>query len=164
MGHVGSVHDQRVFRQSEVQNYLGDATKFPENCHLVGDSAYKLHENLLVPYRDNGHLTQRQRNFNFCHASARVVIERAFGLLKGRFRSLLTTFAMNRVDLIPIHVLACCILHNICLMRDDDLNFEINVEDDVFDVEYNIENVRNVVYAGVAKRENITETLRMRQV
>lgn len=76
-----------MFRLSEVQSYLGDELKFPEDCHLVGDSAYKLHENLLVPYRDNGHLTERERNYNFCHASARIVIERAFGLLKGRFRS-----------------------------------------------------------------------------
>ncbi|XP_071579325.1 putative nuclease HARBI1 [Temnothorax nylanderi] len=94
-GHVGSVHDQRVFRQSEVQHYLGDVTKFPQDSHLVGDSAYKLHENLLVPYRDNGHLTERQRNYNFCHSSARIVIERAFGLLKGRFRCLLTTLAVD---------------------------------------------------------------------
>lgn len=123
-GHVGSVHDQRVFRQSDVQNYLGDATKFPQDSHLVADLAYKLHDNLMIPYRDNGHLTRRQQNHNFCHASARIVIERAFALLKGRFQSLLTTFAMHRVDLIPIHILACCVLHNICLMRGDELDFD----------------------------------------
>lgn len=123
--------------------------------------AYKLHQNLLVPYRDNGHLTSRQRNYNFCHASARVVIERAFGLLKGRFRSLLTVFAMNRIDLIPIHILACCILHNICLMRGDDLNIEINENVEVINTVHNAENVHNV---GNAKRDLICETLRMRHV
>lgn len=148
-----------------MHSYLGDVTKFPQNSHLVGDSGYKLHENLLVPYRDNGHLTQRPRNYNFCHASARVVIERAFGLLKGRFRSLLTVFAMNRVDLIPTHVLACCILHNICLMRGDDLNFEINEdEEEVIDVAHHAENVNNLAHAGVAKRDLICETLRIRHV
>lgn len=74
-----------MFRQSEIQYYLGDETKFPQDSHLVGDLAYKLHENLLVPYRDNGHLTERQRNYNFCQSSARIAIERAFGILKGRF-------------------------------------------------------------------------------
>ncbi|XP_071579491.1 putative nuclease HARBI1 [Temnothorax nylanderi] len=97
VGHVGSVHDQRVFRLSEVQSYLGDVSKFPEESHLIGDLAYKLHENLLIPYRDNGHLTERQRNYNFVHSSARMAIERTFGLLKGRFRSLLTTLALDRV-------------------------------------------------------------------
>ncbi|CAI6374953.1 unnamed protein product [Macrosiphum euphorbiae] len=43
-GNVGSVHDQRVFRLSELKNYLDDATKFPNNTHLIGDSAYTLHE------------------------------------------------------------------------------------------------------------------------
>ncbi|GAB1860676.1 Putative nuclease HARBI1 [Camponotus japonicus] len=164
VGHVGSVHDQRVFRQSEVQNYLGNVTKFPQNSHLVGDLAYKLHENLLIPYRDNGHLTKRQSNYNFCHASARIVIERAFGLLKGRFRSLLTTFAMNRVDLIPIHILACCILHNICLMRGDELNFEINEDVEMIDVPDNAENVHDVAHTGTTKRDLICETLRIRHV
>lgn len=118
-GNVGSVHDQRVFRLSELKNYLGDATKF-YNSHLVGDAAYTLHEHLIVPYRDNGHLTQKQKNFNFCHSSARMVIERSFGFLKGRFRSLLTTLDMKRVDLIPKYIIACCVLHNICLLKNDE--------------------------------------------
>ncbi|XP_025987524.1 putative nuclease HARBI1 [Solenopsis invicta] len=162
-GHVGSVHDQRVFRQSEVQHYLGDVTKFPQDSHLVGDAAYKLHENLLVPYRDNGHLTERQRNYNFCHSSARIVIERAFGLLKERFRCLLTTLAMDRTDLIPMHILSCCVLHNICLMRGDELNFETN-DVELTDIADNVENVSAVSNAGVAKRDFICERLRMRHV
>jgi len=151
-----------VFRQSEVQDYMGNVIKFPQDSHLLGDSAYKLHENMLVPYRDNGHLTQRQRNYNFCHASARIAIERAFGLLKGRFRCLLTTLAMDRVDLIPMHILACCVLHNICLMRGDEIDLEINMEEAI-DVAGNIENVP-VAGAGAAKRDLICQTLRIRHV
>ncbi|KYM80573.1 hypothetical protein ALC53_08971, partial [Atta colombica] len=30
-----------IFRPSEVQSYLGDVSKFPDVCHLVGDQAYK---------------------------------------------------------------------------------------------------------------------------
>lgn len=62
-GNVDSVHDQRVFRLSELNGYLNDATKFPNNSHLIEDTAYTLHEHLLVPYRDNGHLTQKQIKF-----------------------------------------------------------------------------------------------------
>jgi len=110
-------NDQRVFGLSELKNYLDDTTKFPNNSHLIGDSAYTLHEHLMVPYRDNGHLTQKQKNFNFCHFSARMAIERSFGFLKGWFRSLLTTLDMKRVDLIPKYIMACCVLHNICLLK-----------------------------------------------
>ncbi|XP_012528095.1 putative nuclease HARBI1 [Monomorium pharaonis] len=162
VGHVGSVHDQRVFRQSEVQSYLGNATKFPQDSHLIDDSAYKLHQNMMIPYRDNGHLTHRQKNYNFCHASTRIVIERAFGLLKGRFRSLLTIFAMDRVDLIPVHILACCILHNICIMRGDEIDLELNMEETMDVIEDNAENVP--ACAGSAKRDMISKTLRIRHV
>jgi len=61
---------------SEVQSYLADVSKFPDECHLVGDQAYKLYENLLMPYRDNG-LTKRQRNYNFLHSSAKILKERS---------------------------------------------------------------------------------------
>ncbi|KAM0729406.1 hypothetical protein ACS0PU_004760 [Formica fusca] len=145
--------------------YLGDVSKFPQKCHLVGDLAYKLYENLLIPYRDNGHMTGRQRNYNFLHTSTTIVIETAFGLLKGRFRSLLTTLAMNRVDLIPMHILACYVLHNIYLMRGDDLNIEVDENVQEIDCAIgNNENMRNAVHAGVAKRDLIAEILRIRNV
>lgn len=49
----------------------------------------------------------------------RQVIERAFALLKGRFRRL-KYLHMTRADLIPYVILACCILHNICLESCED--------------------------------------------
>lgn len=52
-GHVGSIHDQRVFRLSEVNEYLQDPNKFPQDSHLVADSAYTLHTSVMAPYRDN---------------------------------------------------------------------------------------------------------------
>ncbi|KAJ1526584.1 hypothetical protein ONE63_008170 [Megalurothrips usitatus] len=128
VGHAGSLHDQRVFRLSPVQDFLDDENKFPDGCHLVGDSAYKLHENLMVPYRDNGHLTQRQKNFNFCLSSGRIAIERAFGLLKGRFRSLLHCLPMTDTAEVPDFVLACCVLHNLCILQGYELNETLTAE------------------------------------
>ncbi|XP_066596274.1 putative nuclease HARBI1 [Prorops nasuta] len=163
-GQVGSVHDQRVLRQSEIQNYLGDLEKFPNDSHIVGDSAYKLHENLLVPYRDNGHLTQRQKNYNFCHSSARICIERAFGLLKGRFRSLLNLFVMNRTDLIPMHILACCVLHNICIMQNDELHInDVNAADTHENYSLQSNNC-NVLQTAITKRDLICVRLQMRDI
>lgn len=146
-----------------MQSYLGDASKFPEDCHLVGDSAYKLHDNLLVPYRDNGHLTERERNYNFCHASARIAIERAFGLLKERFRNLLTTLAMNNVSFIPKHIIACCVLHNVCLMRGDELEIEIN-ENEVINEEANVEHYHDAANTETMKRNVICQRLRMKNI
>ena len=67
-----------------MYNYIDDPSKFPNDGHIIGDAAYTNNEH-LVPYRDNGHLTVKQKHFNFCHSSARMAIERSFGLLKGRF-------------------------------------------------------------------------------
>ncbi|KAJ8913982.1 hypothetical protein NQ315_008974 [Exocentrus adspersus] len=159
--HVGSVHDQRVFRLSEVYGYLGDAEKFPEDSHLIGDSAYKLHENLLVPYRDNGHLTERQRNYNFCHSSARMAIERSFGTLKGRFCSLLTVLPMRKIDSIPAHIIACLVLHNICSFRGDDLLITLN-EGDADNIPRNVNMRHDVAQVGVAKRDLICQRLLIR--
>lgn len=121
MGHPGSVHDQRIFRQSEVATYLNNDEKFPFDSHLVGDSAYVLHEHLLVPFKDNGHLSTAQKYYNFCQSSARVVVERCFALLKGRLRSLMHCLPMTRVDLMAEYIVACCVVHNICILNRDEL-------------------------------------------
>ncbi|KYN27563.1 Putative nuclease HARBI1, partial [Trachymyrmex cornetzi] len=116
VGHPGSVHDQRIFRQSEVATYLNN-----EDSHLVGDCAYALHEHLLVPYKDNGHLSAAQKHYNFCQFSARVVVERYFDLLKTRLRSLVHCLPMTRIDLMAEYIVACCVIHNICILNKDEL-------------------------------------------
>ena len=89
-GYPGSVHDARLLRNSPLyqdvqQNILN---LFPHDTHLIGDPAYPLDSWLLVAYRDNGHLTAVQKKFNLKLSMTRSVIERAFALLKGRFRRL----------------------------------------------------------------------------
>lgn len=56
--------------------------------------------------------------FNLKISQTRQTIERSFALLFGRFRGL-KYLDMYRVDLIPATVLACCVLHNICLNSCD---------------------------------------------
>ncbi|XP_018318359.1 putative nuclease HARBI1 [Mycetomoellerius zeteki] len=120
-GHPDSVHDQRVFRQSEVANYLNDEEKFLGDSHILGDAVYEIHQHLLTPFRDNGHLTVSQNNYNYRHSVARVIIERGIGLLKGRMRSLLHCLPMSKVDLMAEYVIACCVIHNICILRNDEI-------------------------------------------
>lgn len=124
-GYPGSVHDQRVFRCSEVANFLNDERKFPADSHILGDAAYALHQHLLTPVRDNGHLTNRQNNYNYRHSAARIAVERCIGLLKGRMRSLLHCLPMSRVDLMAEYIVACCAIHNICTLREDEIDIVI---------------------------------------
>lgn len=79
------MHDQRVFRLSEVQEWLGNPEEFPEDCHILGDAAYKLHQNVIVPYRDNGHLTARQKTSISVIPQEELQLKELLGFLKQDF-------------------------------------------------------------------------------
>ena len=67
----------------------------------------------MKPYADRGSLSEQEKLFNVALSQSRVVVENAFGRLKGRFRCLskrLDTSVQNAV----IITSACCILHNFC--------------------------------------------------
>jgi len=66
-GYAESVHDARIFRNSPLADFIQRPNEyFPLNFHLIGDAAYILHPHVIVPFRDNGHLTARQKNFDYC--------------------------------------------------------------------------------------------------
>jgi len=88
-----------------------------DNYHLLGDSAYSCLKGLMVPYRDNGHLTRAQRTFNRKLSSCRVIIENAFGCLKQRFRQLYHLKLRDIVRIVGV-IHACCVLHNMANERD----------------------------------------------
>lgn len=100
----------------------------PEKSFIVGDSAYACDKFIVVPFKDNAHLTKEQKRFNYCVSSVRVVVEQAFGILKSKFRRLFY-LNMKRIDQVPSVLMTACILHNICLSNGDDKTYppEISV-------------------------------------
>ena len=121
-GWPGSVHDARVLTNSDlfvwIQSNPGDM--FPmQGTHILGDAAYPLNTWLLTPYKDYGHMQQEDRNYNYCYSATRMVIERAFSLLKERWRRM-KFVDVTRVKEIPTMIIASCVLHNICLSHDKD--------------------------------------------
>ena len=129
-GEVGSVHDARMLRRSPLFMRLEENSEveFPNSGHVLGDLAYPLKTNLLVGFKNNGRLTARHHKFNRTLSSARSAIERAFAILKSRFRRLKYLDMTNTND-IPHVIIACCILHNICLLNGD-TDIEIDGDDD----------------------------------
>lgn len=125
VGWPGSVHDARVFRNSPVFNALTEnpASVCPSGSFLLGDAAYPLTPNMLTPFKDTGKLSKEEVHYNFCHSSTRMSIERAFGLLKGRFQRLKKLNVACPAKRTRVVVVAC-ILHNICLLGDDRLTDE----------------------------------------
>lgn len=107
----GCVHDMRVFFYSGVQQYC-TPQHFPNDSHLLGDAACNIQKNIMVPFHDNGYLTREQKRFNHRLSSARMIVERAIGLLKGRWRYLLDKLPMTRTNLIPYYIIvAYCIIY-----------------------------------------------------
>ncbi|XP_066585455.1 putative nuclease HARBI1 [Prorops nasuta] len=103
-GYCGSVHEARVWSVSDIKQSIDQNVDryFPENTHLIGDSAYPL-------------------------LNTRIIIERTFGLLKARFRKLHFIYMYN-TDMVPLLILSCCILHNMCIDCEDEA-FNVDSEE-----------------------------------
>ncbi|KAL4021161.1 hypothetical protein IC575_019952 [Cucumis melo] len=125
--------DQR-WRWFEVHIYL------ELRYYYLVDVGYPNAEGFLAPYRGQHYHLQEWRGpenapstskefFNMKHSSARNVIERAFGVLKGRW-AILRKKSYYPVEVQCCTILACCLLHNL-----------INREMTNFDIEDNIDEV-----------------------
>ena len=134
IGYPGSMHDARILRASNIFTKAenGEILKEPAitlngvkvRPLLLGDGAYPLLPWLLKPYPITVILNRSQRRFNKTLSSARSTVERAFGLLKARWRILLKRLD-NKFCNIPEVILTCCILHNFCQQAGEE--FEDNV-------------------------------------
>lgn len=112
-GWPGSTHDSRMWQESPIYNRLKNHPVSQE-FHLLGDTAYPLDTFIMVPFKDNGHLSLRQKRFNQILSSTRVVIEQAFGRLKGLWRRL-KFLDIKNLKYFKYIVITSCILHNVCI-------------------------------------------------
>ena len=84
---------------------------------LLTDSAYPATLWQVKPYKQNTMLNHSQKKFNKALSLARVTIERAFGVSKGRWRCLLKR--LDNLENVPDVILACCVHHNITQLKGD---------------------------------------------
>ncbi|XP_069798427.1 putative nuclease HARBI1 [Narcine bancroftii] len=136
VGWPGHTHDARVlansplYRKAEDQGgYLfpHDVSKDVEGvevpAHLVGDAAYPLRSWLMKGFTQQQVLDQDQQRFNKALNSATIVMEHAFGHLKGRWQCLSERLDIS-TTLVPDVVFAFCVLHNICEVNKEDFPSE----------------------------------------
>ncbi|KAK2572795.1 Protein ALP1-like [Acropora cervicornis] len=163
MGHAGNTHDSTIMKNHSFWKNREDI--FPPGSRVIegvripyletGDSAFKPTPTSMKPCTHKKR-TDAQAYYNYRHSSARMVVEQTFGLLKGRFRILWFTNESS-IPTVNAITMACCILHNICIVREVAFKYEWilarkdihkldNSEDDDVDV---VE--RNVAGASDAK-------------
>lgn len=139
IGQPGRVHDARVFALSSLfdrmqrNDLLPPWTETFEDVNMplviLGDAAYPLLLWLMKPFPDNRGLTPDQVSFNHRQSQARMVVERAFGRLKGRWRCLLK-LQDHHISLVSQVTAACCVLHNLCEEQNEEYNEEEDYEED----------------------------------
>jgi len=160
-GFPGSAHDSRVYRCSTLGRTIqSDPGKLMPSTshHIIGDSGFQLSSYLLTPYKDYGRLKHTQRKYNTKHSQTRVVIENAFGWLKGRFRRL--KYIDADIEKITQIVKASCVLHNISLGNPEEGQYladELPEASDNFEGIYNFLDLPEV--EGREKRDFIASLL-----
>jgi hypothetical protein len=132
----GSSHDAFIWANCELaerfeQGQYGDSW-------LIGDSGYPLRPWLLVPFLNPEN--RAQERYNRHHKTGRNTIERAYGLLKMRFRCLHKSggclmFSPSKCAKV---ILACMCLHNICIRRRMP-EPQVEVHEDGNDIDQNLE-------------------------
>lgn len=129
IGWPGSMPDDKVLEKSALyQRANGGLLK---GVWIVGSSGYPLMDWVLVPYSQQ-HLTWTQHAFNEKIGEIQNAAKDAFARLKGRWCCLQKRTEVKLQDL-PVVLGACCVLHNICEIRNEEMDPELAIEliDDV---------------------------------
>lgn len=117
VGRPGGVNDATIFNSSQLKT-LTDDEEAMGDMFILGDGAFPLKKTLMKPYLITADMPEKQVNFNARLSRARVVVEDAFGRLKGRWRILLKRADYNVNNLREI-LMSCIILHNLCERQGD---------------------------------------------
>lgn len=127
----------RVFKYSGLQQKWSAEGEvfFPNDTHLVADSAYVLQTHVIVPYSDNGHMSVEEKFFNNLLSKARMSVECGIGLFKNRWRIMRDKNPMTKTEFIPSYILACCILHNLGLKEDEEFHLNLPILEEQEDLD-----------------------------
>ena len=123
----GNSHDSIIFQATKLYDKIVNGELIPKVGEiqskasiypmLIGESAFPFNTWLMKPH-GNAILTPEQSYFNYHLSHARMVVESAFGQLKGRWRVLLQKCECD-ADTVKMMSLVCCVLHNICIDLSD---------------------------------------------
>lgn len=91
------------------------------NGICLADSGYAQSQFVYTPHPNP--ITNARKKYNYAHVRTRNVVERVNGLLKSRFRCLCRKLGTATITSSNI-IVACVVLHNICIKYKIELNQE----------------------------------------
>lgn len=124
IGWPGSMTDSQVLEKSAL--FQRTSRGVLKDFWVVGNSGYPLMDWVLVPYA-NTSLTWAQHAYNEKVEEVQRVAKESFMRLKARWSCLQKRTDMKLQDL-PVVLAACCVLHNICEMRNEGLSPDMRFE------------------------------------
>ncbi|CAL9188496.1 unnamed protein product [Musa hybrid cultivar] len=124
IGWPGSMPDDQVLEKSAL--YQRANSGLLNNQWIVGGTGHALLDWVLVPYAQ-ANLTWAQHAFNEKVGAVQRVAKDAFARLKGRWGCLQKRTEVKLKDL-PVVLGACCVLHNLCEMRKEEMEPELRFE------------------------------------
>lgn len=83
----------------------------------------------MSPYREPV-ATPAEARYNRPHSKTRCVVERAFGMLKAGWRSIVFKALEVNPNFVPTVVTCCVVLHNLCFANGDIIEAEDVISDD----------------------------------
>jgi len=121
-GWCGRMHDWALFQKSEIGKKTMRGKFLP--FKFIGDAAYPMRPWFYSPFKGEKDGLPREKSYwNFIQSSTRMAVERAFGILKGRWRILLKRNDMPLRNLPNIITASIC-LHNLCIIEDDEFDMD----------------------------------------
>ncbi|KAF7805494.1 protein ALP1-like [Senna tora] len=134
-GWPGNMKDWSVFENSNFfkrcdkgERLNGKKLKLHEGSeigeYIIGDSGYPLLPYLIVPYEEK-QLPAPKADFNRRHFATQMVAQRALARLKGMWRIIQGVMWRPDKHRLPRIILVCCLLHNIVIDMEDELQDEL---------------------------------------
>ncbi|EYU20333.1 hypothetical protein MIMGU_mgv1a004857mg [Erythranthe guttata] len=124
IGYPGSMPDDQVLEKSTL--FQRANAGFYQGVWIIGGSGYPLMDWVLVPYTQQ-HLTWTQHAFNEKIGEIQKIAKDSFARVKGRWGCLQKRTEVKLQDL-PVVLGACCVLHNICELRNEQLDASMEYE------------------------------------
>ena len=102
-GFPGGYSDLKVLRATQDRHWIADLKLFggfvlkgiQMSYYILGDGIYGLSSTIMVPFKGSN-LTAAEEWFNYWQSSQRMVVERTFGILKGKAKDRYFTYNVDK--------------------------------------------------------------------